>query len=111
MARPGWVSGAWRPIVLHNFAYAMHKKTGAPLLVPTYPRLYRAKTGVFSIAAPAGGAANRGRRAIGVVLEHGATRNARYRRAGRRQLTQIDCRRIPLAQKDDSGAYAVTPAC
>ena len=43
MARPGWVSGAWRPIVLHNFAYAMHKKTGAPLPTPTYPRLDRAK--------------------------------------------------------------------
>lgn len=52
MARPGWVSGAWRPIVLHNFACVMHKKTGVPLLVQTYPRLDRAKTEVFSIAAP-----------------------------------------------------------
>lgn len=37
----------------------MHKKMGTPLPVPTYPRLDRAKTGVFSIAAPAGDAANR----------------------------------------------------
>lgn len=46
----------------------MHKKTGVPLPVQTYPRLDRAKTGVFSIVAPAGDAANRGSHAIGVVL-------------------------------------------
>lgn len=98
-------------MVLHNFACIMHKMMGTPLLVPTYPRLDRAKTGFFSIAAPAGGAANRGRRTIGVVLGPGAARNARYRRAGRRPPTQIAHRRMSLAQKDASGAYAVTPAC
>lgn len=65
----------------------MHKKTGAPLPVPTYPRLGRAKTGVFSIAAPAGGAANRGRRATGVALGHGTAQNACYQHAGRRPPT------------------------
>ena len=54
----------------------MHKKTGAPLSVPTYPRLDRAKTGVFSIAVPVGDAVNRGGRTIGVILGPGATRNA-----------------------------------
>ena len=60
---------------MHNFACVMHKKTGAPLPVPTYPRLDRAKTGVFNIAVPVGDAANRGSHAIGVILGPGATRN------------------------------------
>lgn len=111
MSTPIWVSGARRPIVLHNFAYAMHKKTGVPLPVQTYPRLDRTKTGVFSIVAPAGDAANRGSHAIGVVLRPGAARNACYRRAGRHPPTQIACRMISLAQKDAYGAYAATPAC
>lgn len=96
----------------------MHKKTGVPLPVQTYPRLDRAKTGVFSIVAPAGDAANRESHAIGVVLRPGAARNACYRRAGacyrragRHPPTQIACRMISLAQKDASGAYAATPAC
>ena len=54
----------------------MHKKTRVPLPVQTYPRLDRAKTGVFSTAVPVGDAANRGSRAIGVILGPGATRNA-----------------------------------
>ena len=54
----------------------MHKKTGVSLPVPTYPRLDRAKTGVFSIAVPVGDAANRGSHTIGVILGPGATRNA-----------------------------------
>lgn len=71
------------PYVLHNFACAMHKMTGVTLPVPTYPRLDRAKTGVFSIAAPAGDASNRERRAIGIVLgaRHGAKRALSPRRA------------------------------
>lgn len=97
--------------VLHNFTCNMHKKTGAPLPVPTYPRLDRAKTGVFSIAAPAGGAANRECRAIGVVLGHGATRNVRYRSGGPRPPAQVARRGIPRDRIDASGAYAATPAC
>ena len=70
------------PYVLHNFACAMHKMTGVTLPAPTYPRLDRAKTGVFSIAAPAGGAANRERRTIGIVL--GARRGAKRALSPRR---------------------------
>ena len=84
---------------------------GAPLPVPTYPRLDRAKTGVFSIATPAGDAANREHRAAGVALGHGTARNARYRHAVRRLPTQIARQGISRDQIDASGAYAATPAC
>ena len=43
--------------VLHTFHYRLHKKAGMFFLVLMYPRLGRAKNGVFSNASPAGAAA------------------------------------------------------
>ncbi len=52
MARPGWVSDAWRPIVLHNFAYAMHKKTGGAPSHPNVPPLVPCKNRSFQHRGP-----------------------------------------------------------
>ena len=43
--------------VLHTFHCRLHKKDGMFFLALMYPRLDRAKNGVFSTARPAGAAA------------------------------------------------------
>ena len=89
----------------------MHKKTGVSLPVPTYPRLDRAKTGIFSIAVPAGGAANRRHRAIGVIW--GTTRRETHIIAAPDPFRQpkLSVEGSQRSHANVSDAYAAIPAC